>query len=208
MSPDNPRDLLRREAQRLHQRYLIEVVERFSICPWAKAARVQDRMRTHVVTERWRAADTLRPVIEDWAGDDRVEVAFVIAPLFAGTRQAFASWASTVASLREDVFLSAPFHPAPQARTIPFLRRTPDPTLQLVRRATLDVIRAQDPPHYQVIFALDLRALERRGSAKTVAGSVLAHNERLLAEDRPHLEAILEAIHQDRHTTYRDMLPL
>mgnify|MGYP001822967980 CR=1 FL=1 len=208
MSPENPRDRLRREARRLHQRYLTEVVERFSICPWAKAARLHDRMRTHVVTDRCSAVDTLRPVIEDWAGDDRVEVAFVIVPLFAGTREAFASWASTVASLREDVFLSAPFHPAPEARTIPFLRRTPDPTLQLVRRARLDVVRAHDPPHYQDIFALDLSALERRGSAKTVAASVLAHNERLLAEDRPRLEAILEAIHQDRDATYGDMIPV
>lgn len=208
MRAEDPRDALRREARRLHRRYLIEVIERFSVCPWAKAARVEDRMRTHVVTERSSAADALRPVIEDWAGDEGVEVGFVIAPLFEGGREAFASWASTVASLREEVFLSACFHPAPQAGTIPFLRRTPDPTLQLVRRARLDAIRAQDPPHYQDIFALDLRALERTGSAKTVAASVLAHNDRLLSEDRSQLEAILKAIHQDRHTTYGDMLPL
>ena len=181
------------------------MVERFSVCPWAKAARVEDRMRTHVVTERSCAADTLRPVIEKWADDDRVEVAFVIAPLFVGSREAFASWASTVASLREEVFLGAPFHPEPRPGTIPLLRRTPDPTLQLVRRVRLEAIRAQDPPHYQDIFTLDLRSLERAGDPKTVAASVLAHNDRLLAEARPELESVLEAIHQDRQTTYGDM---
>ena len=209
MSLEDPRDVLRREALRLHRRYLTEVVEQFSVCPWAKSARAGERMRTHGVTEAACKSEELRSLLDDWAHDKSVEVAFVITPRFEGDREAFTKWAARVAAIRDDVFLSAPFHPDPResSGTIPFLRRTPDPTLQLVRRSSLEDIRAQDPPHYQDIFSIDLHELQRTTPAKTVAASVLAHNERLLAQHRERLESILEAIHQDRHDTYGDTQP-
>ena len=201
--------MLRREALRLHGRYLTEVVERFSVCPWAKSARTGERMRTHVVTEAACKSEELRSLLDDWAHDKSVEVAFVITPRFEGDREAFAKWAARVAAIRDDIFLSAPFHPDPgeSSGTIPFLRRTPDPTVQLVRRSCLEEIRAQDPPHYQDIFSLDLEDLRRTAPTKTVAASVLAQNERLLAQHHERLESILEAIHQDRHDTYGDTQP-
>jgi hypothetical protein len=91
------------------------------------------------------------------------------------------------------VFLSAAFHPnAPQAAgVIRFLRQTPDPTVQLVRRSRLQEARAQDPPHYQDIFNLDLHALESGAPVRTVAAAVLAHNSRLVATHRPTLTRLL-----------------
>ena len=196
MSEDTPDAALAREAKELHRRYLIELIERFSICPWAKTARTEERMRTHVIVEREASEDDLRTVVEGWAADDSVDVAFVIAPLFDGGYEAFVRWSETLGPLSRDAFLSAAFHPSPPepAGTIRFLRRTPHPTVQLVRRSRLEEIRAQDPPHYTDIFELDLRDIERgKPPAVTVAASVLAHNERLLnTESAPQIQAIIE----------------
>ena len=205
MSPESPRAALAREALRLHQRYQCEVIERFSICPWAKPARSKDCVRAHVVVDATHDTPALRPIVDHWADDARAEVAFIIVPRFHGAIDAFERWSSEVGALRDDVFLSAPFHPdVPEtAGTVHFLRQTPDPTVQLVRRERLGEIRAQDQPHYTDIFDLDPRDLEGGNAPKTVAASVLAHNERLIArEGRAPLQAIIEDIRRDRNETY------
>ena len=194
-----------REALRLHLRYQREVIERFSICPWAKPARSEDRVRAHVVVDVPQDTPALRPVVDGWAIDERAEVAFIIVPLFHGGIDAFERWTTEVGALRDDVFLSAPFHPgAPEtAGTVHFLRQTPDPTVQLVRRERLQEIRAQDQPHYTDIFDLDPRDLAGGNAPKTVAASVLAHNDRLIArEGRAALQAIIEDIKADRERAY------
>lgn len=209
MSADKPREALAREALRLHQRYQRELVERFSICPWAKPARSEDRVRAHVVVEASCDSEELRPIVDAWAADEAAEVAFVIAPCFVEGAETFEKWTEKVGALRADVFLSASFHPDPPVPTgtIHLLRQTPDPTVQLVRRARLEEIRAQDPPHYTDIFDLDLRALETSKTSKTVAASVLAHNDRLVQrEGRGAVQAIIDDIRRDRNHTYARIL--
>lgn len=205
MSPENRRDALARQALRLHRRYQHEVIERFSICPWAKPARSEDCVRAHVVVDARCAVEELEPLVDDWAADETAEVAFIIAPRFEAGPEAFAKWTDEVGALRADVFFSASFHPEPPqpTGTIHFLRQTPDPTVQLVRRARLEEIRAQDPPHYTDIFELDLRELQTNKASKTVAASVLAHNDRLVQrEGRAAIQAIIDDIQRDRNATY------
>jgi len=209
LSPESPRTALAREALRLHHRYQCEVIERFSICPWAKPARSKDRVRAHVVVDATHGTPALRPIVDRWADDARAEVAFIIVPCFQGAIDAFESWTAEVGALRDDVFLSAPFHPdVPKtAGTVHFLRQTPDPTVQLVRRERLQEIRAQDQPHYTDIFDLDPRDLEGGNAPKNVAASVFAHNERLIArEGRAPLRAVIEDIRRDRNETYSRIL--
>ena len=209
MSPENPRVALAREALRLHQRYQRELVERFSVCPWAKPARSADRIRAHVVVEPRPAAHALAPIVDAWASDAQAEVAFVIAPRFSGGIDAFDRWTAEVGKLRGDVFLGAPFRPEapPTAGAIHFLRQTPDPTVQLVRRTRLEEIRAQDPPHYTDIFDLDMRELEGGKGPRTVAASVLAYNERMLErEGRARLQAIVDDIRADRERSYAGLV--
>ena len=211
MSPTNPRETLAREALRLHARYHRELIERFSVCPWAKPARAGGRTRVHVVTEASCSPEALRPILAQWAADEDVDVAFVIAPRFTAGSEAFADWAASLGEQERDVFLTAPFHPTPSnsAGSIHFLRQTPDPTVQLVRRARLEEIRAQDPPHYTDIFSLDLRELEAEKAPRTVAASVLAHNERMIErKGRAELQAIFDDIREDRERTYARLLPL
>jgi len=202
-------EALRREALRLHERYQRELIERFSVCPWAGPARNHGRTRTHVVVEATCAPEELSPVLARWADDETVDVAFVIAPLFTAGYDAFSDWTSSIGQQQKAVFLTAPFHPvAPDSGgCIHFLRQAPDPTAQLVRRARLEEIRAQDPPHYTDIFNLDLRELESGKPPRAVAASVLAHNERTIErEGRAALQRILSDIHDDRQRTYAKLL--
>ena len=186
-------DSLEKNALRRHRAYQEGVVERYAVCPWAKGARQQDRVRAHVVSEGAVDAAELKPVLDEWADDEACDVAFIIAPKFDGGIEAFDDWTARVGELCADVFLSAPFHPnaPPNAGVVRFLRQTPDPTVQLVRRSRLEEVRAQDPPHYQDIFTLDLGTLESTSRPRTVAASVLAHNTRLVATHRDTLEALL-----------------
>jgi hypothetical protein len=199
---DDP-DALAREALRLQERYQRDVIEHFSICPWAKAARLEDRIRAHVVVQARCDAEELRPVVYAWAADTEAEVAFIIAPRFDAGANAFEKWTTEVGALRPDVFLSASFHPDPlePIGTIHFLRQTPNPTVQLVRRARLEEIRAQDPPHYADIFELDLRDLQTSKAPKTVAASVLARNEQLVRRDgRAALQKIIDQLREGQAT--------
>ena len=197
------------EALRLHDRYQREFVERFSICPWAKQARSDDRVRAHVVLETRCDPRSLRSVVESWAQDEGAEVAFIIAPLFDVGAGAFSKWAEEVGAMRPEVFVSAPFHPNASGSTsiVRFLRQTPDPTVQLVRRSQLQRARSDDPPHYTDIFDLDLADLERASVRRTVAESVAAHHARLLARHgQATLQSILDGIHRDRHDTYARLM--
>ena len=211
MTSLHPRQVLVREALRLHERYHRELIERFSVCPWAKLARADGRTRAHVVTEASCGPEELMPVLGHWAADETVDVAFVIVPRFTEGADAFADWTASIGRQHDDVFLTAPFYPsAPDsAGSIHFLRQSPDPTVQLVRRTRLEEIRAQDPPHYRDIFELDLRKLDADKPVRTVAASVLAHNEQTIErEGRAELQSILDDIRKDRDTTYAALLPL
>ncbi len=211
MSPLNPHEALRREALRLHERYQRELIERFSVCPWAKPARSEKRIRAHVVTNASCLPEELAPVLAGWADDHAVDVAFLIAPRFTAGSDAFADWAASFAPLLDHVFLTAPFYPtaAASAGSIQFLRQTPDPTVQLVRRTRLEEIRAQDPPHYADIFELDLQNLKTKKPPQSVAASVVSYNERMIErEGRAEIQEILDDIRRDRERSYARLMPL
>lgn len=211
MSQRNPHDALRREALRLHERYHRELIERYSVCPWAKPARDGGRTRAHVVTDARCKLEELAAVLAEWANDPTVDVAFVIAPRFAAGSDAFAEWATSLAEQQAGVFLSAAFYPgaAESAGSIQFLRQTPDPTVQLVRRTRLEEIRAKDPPHYADIFELDLQSLHTRKAPQSVAASVVSHNARMLErEGRAEIQRVLDDIREDRERSYAALMPL
>ena len=142
---------LRAEAVRVYLRYAIEVVEALGLCPWARRARLDGRtLPMVIVTPDPRPEDVL-PCIDEVAADPRLDIGLVLFPRLRLDRQAFHRF---VAHVRDhDVarhasgcapLLMADFHPeaepdlASPARLVSFIRRTPDPTIQLVRRTTLD----------------------------------------------------------------------
>ena len=206
MSAGRSRAPLVDEVVESHERYLVEVVERFSLCPWAKQTRLQNRMRTHVVLGDALCLEALGPVLEGWARDETMDVGFVIAPHFGGGFDALARVGEDLTDSFGGRFLSAAFHPNANANAgaVRFFRQAPHPTLQLVRRARLEALRAQDPPHYKDIFTLVPADLEPGAPVEPIAASILARNRQTLRRrGRADLQQILDAIKGRRYVQRR-----
>lgn len=147
--------------------YLRTVVEAYHVCPWARTCREQGKLHREIVHGEDPAAalrDRLAHLQQ--SGDDGFEVALVILPEFAAGPQAFERLARRLetevaaelaAQGRAPACHLVAFHPelnfgtdAPH-RLVGLLRRSPDPTLQLVRRSVLDRVRGQEPPDEVVV---------------------------------------------------------
>lgn len=217
------RDALRAEALRIHLRYSIEVIEALGFCPWAHAARVAGRVRTIVVfgnpqdTAGTFHEQILREIdaIED---DENVDVGLLVFPELTLSRLAFQHLAARVRadyaerrSRTQQSFAIADFHPdvepdlAAPERLVPFIRKSPDPTFQLIRHAALDATRLGSPGSRFVDTSM-LSALE--------LGAKLDHTEPLHARlARANLlavqclgvaqvQALLAEISRDRDESY------
>ena len=137
------------EVIRLHMRFVVEVIEAGDFCPWARGARVQNRVEVVVC-----APDALAQCVRAQRARDALEVVQIVVPEL--TLPAL-RWREEVAHLerrlrREDgalPFAFAAFHPEHPGRAesvggaIGLLRRSPFPMLQLVRLSSLDEIRAR-----------------------------------------------------------------
>jgi hypothetical protein len=144
-----------REVLARNDRYLREFVEALRLCPYAKQCRENGKLHRRVLWTRDDALPAIRE-IEALPAQD-VEVALLI---FAGepaTGEASArDFTAFSADLRERMFAAhggdAPFycvafHPdlprdlLDANRAVHFIRRSPDPTLQLVRASVLTSVR-------------------------------------------------------------------
>ena len=209
------------EAERLYRRYQLEIVEGVGLCPWAARARTDDVFRARVLLGADAPVEATLEAIDALAKDPGAEVAVLIYPRLALGRAAFERF---VARVRDaDVprypigrvpFVFAAFHPdaEPDAsgaeRLIPFLRRTPDPTIQLLRSDVLDRVRSGTPQGTQFVdqvtfdfnaplqghVPLPLRERIARANLATVDGMGITEMTRRL-----------DAIAQDRERTYREL---
>jgi len=145
---------LRREAVRLYRRYQTEIVEALKLCPWAERARLEGRVREEVILSPNLEAEPALQAIEAMARDETVQIGLLLFPRLVVAFEDFARFVSDVVAkdaerreLGTAPFALAAFHPDASAdlggpeRAIPFLRRTPDPTIQLVRYAALESVR-------------------------------------------------------------------
>lgn len=142
------------EARRLFLRYAEEIVERFGLCPWAAAARTDGRVRIEIVRgEEPSVAEALAciDVVEHDAGTD---VGILVFPELVLDRIPFQHFAAALRqadaerkSRGDTVLAMADFHPNAEPdlgspdRLVAFVRRTPDPVIQLVRRSALAAVR-------------------------------------------------------------------
>jgi hypothetical protein len=208
-----------REATRLHQRYVIEIVEQFGLCPWATRARLGGRVRVEVSLQSESAS--LEPslaALDQWALDDGMEVGFLLFPCLRLARVEFDRFTAMVraANSKRHALGAAPFamvafHPEASPsledaeRLIPFLRRTPDPCIQVIRIAVLDRVRGTVPEGTQFV---DVNLLE---AAATGAVAELSVRDRVCRANLEtaqrvgvdELRRCMDEIHRDRDATYR-----
>ncbi len=207
------------EAERLYRRYQLEIVEACGLCPWAERSRVEGRFLTRILLQADRAAtEAATRTIDELVVDARAEVAVLVYPRLQLGRLEFERFVGVVReadAARHPIgcipYVFAAFHPdaSPDAtdaeRMIPFLRRTPDPTIQLLRSDVLDRVRCSTPQGTQFIDVRSLESLEAdaRGAAlslrQRIARTNLATVERIgVAEMSRRIEAIVA----DRKATY------
>jgi hypothetical protein len=193
------------EVLRILERYLVEVVERHELCPWARAARERGELAVGIV---WGV-----PALEAWIAEAErllalpaTRVAMVIAPELALSRDAFRAVRDAVAARIPSAGV-AEFYPAAALdlatppRLVPFLRRSPDPLLQLVPHALLDAVRAGAPP---ADLAQQATMLSGRAEAPRadVATRIAAANHATAARAHAAISAALDDIAADRRDAY------
>jgi hypothetical protein len=145
-----------REVIRVYERYAHEVVERFDLCPWAARARREGAAVPQVLLgdDPDDFSASLR-AIEALAARPHVSVGLLIYPCFGFGRRDFEHFVRRLRQADAErhepgaiPFAMAAFHPQAEPdlddaeRLVPFLRRSPDPTLQLVRCDALAAVHA------------------------------------------------------------------
>jgi hypothetical protein len=143
------------ETLRLNRRYVVEIVEHFGLCPWADRARREGHV-TEVVFDQTDPDrfDVSLDRVKELEPRTGIDVALFIYPQIGLNRLDFEHFARRFRALDADrhppgriPFALAAFHPdaapvlANPDRLVPFLRRSPDPTIQLVRETTLSRVR-------------------------------------------------------------------
>jgi hypothetical protein len=136
------------EVLRIHERFLVEVIEKLHLCPWAEGTRQSGALRRAVILDQ-------DPVGEILAWDENVLVGILIFPRFSGGPEAFDEHLKQLRNReqqqRKSPFVTALFHPRLSFSTetadqmVPLFRRSPDPSVQLIRHAALESVRSAAP---------------------------------------------------------------
>jgi hypothetical protein len=211
-----------REALRLYGRYQVEIVEALGLCPWASRTRLDGELAVEVILDHGELAlSRSLDVIAELAGRTRVDVGILVYPRMRVARDAFDAFVGRVRAVDAErhppghiPFMSAAFHPdaEPDAgdpeRLIPFLRRTPDATVQLVRASVVDQVRSRAPQGTQLV---DIEAIE----AGVLAGEEMVPLRTRIARSNlattlelgvAHVRSRLDDIKRDRDETYASLV--
>jgi hypothetical protein len=185
------------EALRVNGRYLEEVVVGWGLCPWAEGALRAGQVRRRVLLDVAPPPEAVLPFVRELEAAPEVAVGLVIFPRADLSPSAFDGFAERVRRAQRDVLgqrraelLVAAFHPAAPAdastpaRLVSYLRRTPDPTLQLVRASIIE------------------RASGAGGGRDPSAEVARANFATVTARGPAALEAVLQAIRRDRDDSY------
>jgi hypothetical protein len=205
------------EALRLNARYATEVVEPLELCPFARHARKSGRVKNIVLLQRTAdVAPALAAIDELVAGPREVEIAQLIFPRLAigATElewfQAELRNADAAVRPGEPVFVMAAFHPqhrldaSSPERLVPFLRRTPDPTIQLLRFSRIQQLRDESGrgTSFFDIEKLSLDALPDPPAPDLTTRIAQNNLATVTREGIERVAALLEDIRADRERTY------
>lgn len=222
---------LQREAERVHLRYHVEVVEALNLCPWAKDARIGGRVRLCVSALSEPDSAAAWNAIEAAMTAAHTQIGILVFPLLALERIAFAHFVAAVreheakdARTAAERIALADFHPEatppaasfaqrPDAlddssaeRLVPFFRRAPDPMIQIVRQSALDDVRLSEDHGTSFVDPTQYNLstiMELPAPTPALATRVARNNARTL--ERVGLERVqllLSDIVRDRNVSY------
>jgi len=208
--PDGVTDAdLAREAERLLWRYVIEVVERFALCPWSRRARERGEIRVVVLPAEEVGLDeiaaavaaiTAAPmgmVVLPRARPDPARLRHLRDEVLAARAAAGATPAVGIADFHPDL----PVDLTTAARAVPGLRRAPDPMLQVVRLDVLDAARAA-PPAPDLAAQAAILAGRAAPPPAPVSDQIAEENLRTARAEAAALAEAIAAIHADRDRSY------
>jgi hypothetical protein len=188
------------------------------VCPFAEGARKTRALERRVILDEEPLAAALAATSE-LAALERVAVAILIFPRHDAGSEAFDGFVAELRAAEAECrprgraapFAFAPFHPdAPYGvdtpdRLVMFLRRSPDPSVQLVRFTALDAVRSSAPGGK---FLFDFTPggyaeLERRSSELPVSDRIARDNFATVGKlGIARFETILDDIRADRARSY------
>lgn len=208
------------QALRVYRRYQREVVEALNLCPWAERARLEGHVTERVLLQRNGDLTPSLRAIAELQGQPEIEIALLIFPQLPLELREFETFVAELRAADEqqwalgDVpFAAAAFHPratrksdAPQ-RLIPYIRRSPDPTIQLVRRSVLERMR-QGPAegtHFVDLANFSLEDLPRPDQRPLRERIAKNNAETLEGLSFERFDALIADILQDRDTSYEKL---
>jgi len=198
-------DVRTAEVRRLFDRYLVELVEPYDLCPWARPARLGGEVSVEVL---WGtpSVDAFTEAARALLARPTTKVAMVIAPEIDADPLDLREIRSQVTSRLSGIGV-AEFHPdspldaTTPARLVPYLRRSPDPLLQLVPLSLLASVRAPPTTADRVlqIQMLGGQAAPLRGD---VADIIAADNHARVTAAADAVAAKIADIAEDRRRSY------
>ncbi|MCZ7686276.1 MAG: DUF1415 family protein [Sandaracinaceae bacterium] len=207
---------LAQQAVRVYRRYAVEIVEALGFCPYAQRCREEGRTREVVLSAPIPEDPDVLGAIEQIAEDERVEIGLLLFPRLSCPRAKLGRWVEHLrkahAAKRGAAVLALEgFHPDATAdttsadRLTPFVRRTPDPTVQLTRLCVLDRVR-RGTPQGTAFFdpsSMDVHALLEETAKPPLHDRIAQHNlESVLALGASEVARRMDAILRDRDAAY------
>jgi hypothetical protein len=215
--------LWRSETLRLYSRFQTEFVEAFDLCPWAKRARLDGHVEVEVCLDPELRVQSVLDQLDVWVAKAETEIGILIFPACTIARDELERFATACMAadsrrleLRSADFVLAAFHPDaqlvldPAERMVPFLRRTPDPTLQFVRSRALERVRRGESTGTQFIdpSKLDLSQLKFAPERSLRDRIMDANRATFAAVGVPEICGILDTIFADHSSTRAGLPPL
>lgn len=212
---------IEREALRVYRRYAVEIVEALGFCPYAERSRIEGHTREVVMPDRALDLGSALAAVRAIASDGSLEIGLLLFPRLYATRRELALFVESLraAHQREPgglVMAMEGFHPDAEPdtttpeRAVPFVRRTPDPTIQLVRHAVLDRVRRGTPQGTGFFdpSTMSLEALLSAPAARPIHERIAETNHATIVRlGSDAVRAILDDIQRDRDRSYAPLLP-
>ena len=209
-------EALTREAVRVYRRYAAEIVERYRFCPYAERSRLEGRTREVVSLDPVPDVTRSLALVQAVASDASIEIGLLIYPNATLGRLALSRFVEQLRRAHQAqpgglVMAMEAFHPdaGPDLesadRHVPYVRRTPDPTIQLVRHdVLLRVRRAGD--HGTAFFdpsRMSLDALLASPAPVPLHTQIARNNLATTTEHGvPTIDAVYADIQRDRDESY------